>query len=119
MSDTMEAVEAVIDRMLKNVEDASVPKINYGKMGLNWRKVQSSLKGREVYGDKYMEENCSDDLGCSVVRIFDVNPTKKWPLLTNNIILGGYPLMRMPFVADDRNRDYLTDEERPITWYIT
>ena len=66
-----------------------------------------------------MEKNCSDDLGCSVVRIFDVNLTKKWPLPTNNIVLGGYPLMRMPFVADGKTRDYLTGETLPITRYVT
>jgi len=64
-----------------------------------------------------MEENCSEDLECDVVRIFDVNPTKEWP--TNNIVLGGYPLMRMPFVVDDMNRPYLKDGESPITWFIT
>ena len=64
-----------------------------------------------------MEENCSEDLGCDIVRIFDVNPMKKWP--TNSIVLGGYPLMRMPFVVEDRNRPYLEDGESPITWFIT
>jgi hypothetical protein len=44
-----------------------------------------------VYDDRYMEENCSEDLGCDVVRIFDINPTKEWPLQTNNVVLGGHP----------------------------
>jgi len=72
-----------------------------------------------VYGDRYMKENCSDDLECDVIRIFDVNPTKEWPLKTNNVVLGGYPLMRMPYVVDDMNRPYLKDGESPITWFIT
>jgi len=29
-----------------------------------------------------------DDLGCSVVRVFDINPTKRWPITTNNTVLG-------------------------------
>jgi hypothetical protein len=37
-----------------------------------------------------MEENCSDDLGCSVVRVFDINPTKRWPIMTNNTVLGAH-----------------------------
>ena len=72
-----------------------------------------------MYNDRYMEENCSDDLGCDVVRIFDVNPLKEWPLQTNNIVLGGHTMMRMPFVIDDRNRPYLKDGESSITWFIT
>jgi len=66
-----------------------------------------------------MEENRSDDLGIDIIRIFDVNPRKQWPLPTNNIVLGGYPMIRMPFVEDDIQRTYLKDGESPITWYVT
>jgi hypothetical protein len=67
-----------------------------------------------------MEENRSEDIGCDVVRIFDVDPRKQWPLKTNNIMLGGYPMLRMPFVQDDRSRPQsLEDGESPITWFLT
>jgi len=73
-----------------------------------------------VYDDRYMEENRSEDFGCDVIRIFDVDPRKQWPLKTNNIVLGGYPLLRMPFVKDDRSRPQcLEDGESPITWFLT
>jgi len=69
-----------------------------------------------VYDDRYMEENRSEDIGCDVVRIFDMDPRKRWPLKVNNIVLGGYPLLRMPFVKDDRSRSQcLEDGESPIT----
>ena len=45
MWDAMEAVEAVIDRLLKGVEDSAIREISHDDMNLNWRKVQSSLKG--------------------------------------------------------------------------
>jgi len=67
-----------------------------------------------------MEENRSADIGCDVVRIFDVDPRKQWPLKVNNIVLGGYQLLRMPFVGDDKNRtQYLKDGDSPITWFLT
>jgi len=73
-----------------------------------------------VYTDKYMEENRSGDIGCDVVRIFDVDPRKQWPLKVNHIVLGGHPLLRMPFVGDDRNRSQcLKDGDSPITWFLT
>ena len=80
---------------------------------------QNSYAGREVNGDKYMEENESADMDCSVVRIFDANSENNWPPTSTNFVLGGYPLMRMPFVADGRTRDYLTGEASLITWYVT
>ena len=45
MTDAMEVVEAVLDKLLKGFEDSTWPETLYGKMGLNWRKFQSSLKG--------------------------------------------------------------------------
>jgi len=73
-----------------------------------------------VCDDKYMEENRSKDIGCDVVRIFDVDPRKQWPLKVNNIVLGGYSMLRMPFVKDDRNRPQcLAVGESPITWFLT
>jgi len=67
-----------------------------------------------------MEENRSEDIGCDVVRIYDVDPRKQWPLKTNNIVLGGYPLLRMPFVKDNRSRPQcLEDGESPITWFLS
>jgi len=73
-----------------------------------------------VYDDRYMEENRSEDIGCDVVRVFDVDPRIQWPLKKNNIVLGGYPMLRMPFVQDDRSRPQcLEDGESPITWFLT
>ena len=66
-----------------------------------------------------MEENCSEDLGVDIIRIYDVNPTEQWPLPSINIVLGGYPMMRMPFVEDNRQRPYLKDGQAPITWFVT
>jgi len=65
-----------------------------------------------------MEENCSEDIGVDVVRIFDVNPREQWPLPSSNIVLGGIPLNRMPYVEDDRQRPYIKDGQVPITWFI-
>ncbi len=66
-----------------------------------------------------MEENRSDDIGCNVVRIFDVDPRKKWPQ-TSNIMLGAGQFLRMPFVEDDKIRTtYLKDGVSPITWFLT
>ena len=56
-----------------------------------------------MYTDKYMEENRSEDIGCNVLRIFDVDPRKKWPQ-ASNIVLGGGQLLRMPFVGDDKTK---------------
>jgi len=67
-----------------------------------------------------MEENRSDDIGCDVLRIFDVDPRKKWPQTTSNIVLGAGQFLRMPFVGDDKTRTtYLKDGESPITWFLT
>jgi len=72
-----------------------------------------------VYADRYMEENRSDDIGCDVLRIFDVDPRKKWPQTASNIVLGPGQFMRMPFVGDDKIRPHLKDGESPITWFLT
>jgi len=67
-----------------------------------------------------MEENRSTDIGCDVVRVFDMDPRKQWPQKVNNIVLGGYQMLKMPFVKDDKNRtEYLKDGDSPITWFLT
>jgi len=72
-----------------------------------------------VYIGKFMEENRSDDIGCDVVRIFDVDPRKKWPQ-KSNIVIGAGQFLRMPFVEDDKTRTtYLKDGVSPITWFLT
>jgi len=66
-----------------------------------------------------MEENRSDDIGCDVLWIFDVDPRQKWPQ-TSKIVLGAGQFLRMPFVEDDKTRTlYLKDGESPITWFLT
>ena len=76
--------------------------------------------GREVYSERRIEDNRSEDLNSECIRIFDVNPTKEWPLPTSNIVLGGRPFVRMPFVIDDIQRPtYKKDGESPITWYVS
>jgi hypothetical protein len=66
-----------------------------------------------------MEENRSEDIGCDVVRIFDVNPKKVWPQ-KSNIMIGAGQFLKMPFVEDDKNRTtYLKDGVSPITWFLT
>ncbi len=71
--------------------------------------------GRDVYDGKRMEDNRSDDMDSECIRIFDVDPMKRWPLPTSNIMLGGRPFVRMPFVVDDIQRPYMKDGESPIT----
>jgi hypothetical protein len=72
-----------------------------------------------VYTGKYMEENRSDDIGCDVVRIFDVDPRQKWPQ-TSSIMISAGQFLRMPFVEDDKTRtQYLKDGVSPITWFLT
>ena len=39
----------------------------------------------EVYGERYTEECCAEDVDTQIVRIFDVNPMKKWPLEVSNV----------------------------------
>ena len=35
------------------------------------------------------------------------------------LVVGGYPLERMPYVAEERKRkDYITDEMLQVTWYV-
>jgi len=49
MSDVWEAVEAIIDRLLVDMEIATrvemVPQKNYDRMQFNWRKVKSTYQG--------------------------------------------------------------------------
>ena len=55
-----------------------------------------------------------------MVRIFDMNPMKKWPLETSSIVLGGHQLLRIPFVEDDRTRPQcIVDGKSPITWFLS
>ena len=73
-----------------------------------------------MYAERRMEDNRSEDLESECVRIFDVNPMKMWPLPTSNIVLGGRPFVRMPFVIDDIQRPlYKKDGESLITWFIS
>jgi len=73
-----------------------------------------------VYGERYTEDNRSEDIGAEVTRIFDVDPRKQWPLEASSVVLGGYQLLRMPFVQDDRSRSQcLEDGQSPITWFLT
>jgi len=39
------AMEVVLEELLKEVGDSTLPETSYSKMGLNCQKVQSSLKG--------------------------------------------------------------------------
>jgi len=49
MSDAREAVEAIIDRLLVDMEIATrgetVPQKNYDRMQFNWQKVKSTHQG--------------------------------------------------------------------------
>ncbi len=73
-----------------------------------------------MYNDRRMEDNRSEDLESECVRIFDVNPMKRWPLPTSNVVVGGRPFIRMPFVNDDIQRAlYKKDGESPVMWYIS
>ncbi len=75
-------------------------------------------EGRDVYDERRMEDNRSEDLMSECVRIFDMDPMKRWPLPTSNIMLGGQPFVRMPFVVDDIQRPYMKDGESPITLFV-
>jgi len=68
--------------------------------------------------DKYTEANLSKDLECEIVRIFDLDPTIKWPPRQVYLVVGGYPLERMPYLALERTRPFLTDETLQVTWYV-
>jgi len=63
-----------------------------------------------VYGERYTEDNRSEDIGAEITRIFDVDPRKQWPLETNSVVLGGYQMLRMPFVQDDRSRSQCLED---------
>jgi len=68
--------------------------------------------------DKYTEANLSKDL-CEIVRIFDLSPVRYWPPKQVYLVVGGYPLERMPYVAEERKRPgYITDEMLQVTWYV-
>jgi len=49
MSDARKAVEAIIDRLLDDMEIATrvekTPQVNYDRMQFNWQKVKSPYKG--------------------------------------------------------------------------
>ncbi len=66
----------------------------------------------------YIEANRSKDIRCEVVRIFDLDPTVQWPPRQVYLVLGGYPIERMPFVEMERKRDFLTDDVMQVTWYV-
>jgi len=58
----------------------------------------------------------SKDLECEIVRIFDLDPTIQWPPRQVYLVVGGYPIERMPYVAMERKRPgYFTDETLQIT----
>ncbi len=54
--------------------------------------------------EKYTEANCSTDIECEIVRIFDLNPTYRWPPRQVYLVVGGYPIERMPYVEQERKR---------------
>ena len=62
--------------------------------------------------------NRSKDLECEIVRIFDLDPTVHWPPRQVYLVMGGYPIERMPFVEMERKRDFLTDDVMQVTWYV-
>ena len=69
--------------------------------------------------DKYTEANLSKDLECEIVRIFDLSPVRQWPPKQVYLVVGGYPLERMPYVTEERKRPgYITDEMLQATWYV-
>ena len=49
MSDAREAVEAIINRLLDDMENATkvemTPQVNYDRMQFNWQKVKSTYQG--------------------------------------------------------------------------
>jgi len=68
--------------------------------------------------DKYSEANLSKDLEFKIVRIFDSDPTIKWPPRQVNLEVGGYPIERIPYVAAERTRPFFTDKMLQVTWYV-
>jgi len=69
--------------------------------------------------EKFTEANCSTDIECEVVRIFDLDPTKRWPPRQIYLTVGGYPIERMPYVEEEKKRPrFLRDEIMQITWYV-
>ena len=69
--------------------------------------------------EKFTEANCSTDIECEVVRIFDLDPTKRWPPRQIYLTVGGYPIDRMPYVEEEKKRPrFLRDEIMQLTWYV-
>jgi len=69
--------------------------------------------------EKFTEANCSTDIECEVVRIFDMDPTKRWPPRQIYLTVGGYPIDRMPYVEEEKKRPrFLRDEIMQLTWYV-
>ena len=69
--------------------------------------------------EKYTEANCSTDIECEIVRIFDLDPTNRWPPRQIYLTVGGYPIERMPYVEEERKRPrFLRDETMQLTWYV-
>ncbi len=72
---------------------------------------------RKIDDDKYIEECLSDNMNYDIIRIFDVNLTVKWPPISSNSVVGGYHLMRIPYIPQERMRNFYTDEQMPVTRY--
>ena len=69
--------------------------------------------------DKYTDANCSKDIECEIVRIFDLDPTLRWPPRQVYLVVGGYPIERMPYVKMERKRPgFLADGTMQVTWYV-
>ncbi len=69
--------------------------------------------------DKYTKANCSKDLECEIVRIFDLDPTFRWLPRQIYLVVGGYPIERMPYVEMERKRPkFLADKTMQVTWYV-
>ena len=56
-----------------------------------------------------IERNASQT-NYDVVRIFNVNPTDEWPPTNIYFEVGGYHLIRIPFIAKEKMRDLHTDK---------
>ena len=63
--------------------------------------------------DKYIEECLSEDMNYNVVRIFNVKPTDEWPPTNTYFGVGGYHLMRIPFITKEKTQDLHTDKQMP------
>jgi len=75
--------------------------------------------GGKLMFEKYTEANCSTDIECEIVRIFNLDRTMRWPPKQIYLTVGGYPIERMPYVEEERKRPrFLRDEIMQITWYV-